>query len=101
MPSARSTRNLRHGSNRNMKTEKNTTALTDGARVLSREPNGAMPPQRATEDTTSEVDGMEIICPICGTAEASHFYRHGNEIVGCDCCIRIVEPYELGDDDAL
>lgn len=44
---------------------------------------------------------MAITCPICGTDEASHFYRHGNEIIGCDCCIRIVEPYELEDDDAV
>ena len=44
---------------------------------------------------------MDVICPICGTDEASHFYRHGNEIVGCDCCVVIMEPYELGDDDAL
>lgn len=84
-----------------MRIEKNTTALMDGAQVLSREPNGAMPLRRATEDTTSEVDGMDVICPICGTAEASHFYRHGNDIVGCDCCVVIMEPYELGDDDAL
>ena len=101
MPSAKSIRNLRHGSKRSMRIEKNTTALMAGARVLSREPSGAMPPQRAIGGTTSEVDGMDIICPICGTDAASHFYRHGNEIVGCDCCIRIVELYELGDDDAI
>lgn len=38
---------------------------------------------------------MEIICPACGCGEASHFYRHGNEIVGCEYCIRIMERYEI------
>jgi hypothetical protein len=84
-----------------MRIEKNTTALMDGARVLSREPNGAMPPQRAIGGITSEVEHMDVICPVCGTDAASHFYRHGNEIVGCDCCVVIMEPYELGDDDAI
>lgn len=68
---------------------------TDGAQVLFQGRSDTIQHRVATEFITSEVMTMEVICPACGCGEASHFYRHGNEIVGCEYCIRIMERYEI------
>ena len=58
-------------------------------------------PHGATENTTSEVlkmdDVIEVVCPTCGCDEASTFYRHGNEIVGCEYCLTRLERYEVAE----
>ena len=41
---------------------------------------------------------MDVICPYCGCDSASHFYRQGNEIIGCEYCIIFAEPYEVLED---
>lgn len=38
-------------------------------------------------------------CPICGSAECSYLYRNGNEIVGCEHCVVMVELYEVSEDE--
>ena len=33
-------------------------------------------------------------CPLCG-CDAAYLYRRGEEIVGCSCCVVMVEWYEV------
>ena len=33
-------------------------------------------------------------CPLCG-CDAAYLYRRGEEIVGCSCCVVMMEWYEV------
>lgn len=35
-----------------------------------------------------------IRCPICGSDEPAYLYRRGEEIVGCECCVIMMEVWE-------
>lgn len=37
-------------------------------------------------------------CPNCGTAENAYFYRRGEEIVGCEHCITMMDAWEAEDE---
>lgn len=101
MPSARSTKSTRHGSKKSMRGVKSITVLTDGAQVPFQGRSDTIRHREATEYTTSEVlkmdDVIEVVCPTCGCDEASTFYRHGNEIVGCEYCLTRLERYEVAE----
>lgn len=47
---------------------------------------------------TGDPDGKEmpeIRCPICGMEGEEFYLSRLGQIVGCDCCIRTVQYYEL------
>lgn len=39
-----------------------------------------------------------MACPCCGSTECGYFYRRGNEIVGCENCITMLDTYEVDED---
>ena len=41
------------------------------------------------------VEGTDVRCPLCGHAVREALYKNGNEIVGCDRCVRIVYAEDI------
>lgn len=46
----------------------------------------------------AEINGMPESeaprCPVCGSDESDYFYISGDEIVGCDVCIKKIEVWD-------
>lgn len=38
-------------------------------------------------------------CPICGSTECAYYFRNGNDIVGCEHCVVMMDAWEVEDED--